>query len=233
MNMKNNSKRELMSGLVLLADFIVWTILIQYIDVQRVGPKETEVGLATLNVWFHQMTGVHMLIYTITDWLGLVPVIICMYFGVLGFVQLVKRKSLLKVDPDIILLGAYYVMVILGYLLFEMVPINYRPVLIDGNLEASYPSSTTLLVLSVMPTLKFQVDRRVASAILRKATTAFVTAFSAFMVIGRLISGVHWATDIIGSVFLSSGLFMVYRYMTDYFVSKKTTLKAEESDGVQ
>lgn len=233
MNVKNNSKRELMSGLVLLADFIVWTILIQYIDVQRVGPKETEVGLATLNVWFHQMTGVHMLIYTITDWLGLVPVIICMYFGVLGFVQLVKRKSLLKVDPDIILLGACYVMVILGYLLFEMVPINYRPVLIDGNLEASYPSSTTLLVLSVMPTLKFQVDRRVASAILRKATTAFVTAFSAFMVIGRLISGVHWATDIIGSVFLSSGLFMVYRYMTDYFVSKKTTLKAEESDGVQ
>lgn len=233
MNVKNNSKRELMSGLVLLADFIVWTILIQYIDVQRVGPKETEVGLATLNVWFHQMTGVHMLIYTITDWLGLVPVIICMYFGVLGFVQLVKRKSLLKVDPDIILLGAYYVMVILGYLLFEMVPINYRPVLIDGNLEASYPSSTTLLVLSVMPTLKFQVDRRVASAILRKATTAFVTAFSAFMVIGRLISGVHWATDIIGSVFLSSGLFMVYRYMADYFVSKKTTLKAEESDGVQ
>lgn len=233
MNVKNNSKRELMSGLVLLADFIVWTILIQYIDVQRAGPNETEVGLATLNVWFHQMTGVHMLIYTITDWLGLVPIIICMCFGVLGFVQLVKRKSLLKVDPDIILLGAYYVMVILGYLLFEMVPINYRPVLIDGNLEASYPSSTTLLVLSVMPTLKFQVDRRVASAILRKATTAFVTAFSAFMVIGRLISGVHWATDIIGSVFLSSGLFMVYRYMADYFVSKKTTLKAEESDGVQ
>ena len=233
MNVKNNSKRELMSGLVLLADFIVWTILIQYIDVQRAGPNETEVGLATLNVWFHQMTGVHMLIYTITDWLGLVPIIICMCFGVLGFVQLVKRKSLLKVDPDILLLGAYYVVVILGYLLFEMVPINYRPVLIDGNLEASYPSSTTLLVLSVMPTLKFQVDRRVASAILRKATTAFVTAFSAFMVIGRLISGVHWATDIIGSVFLSSGLFMVYRYMADYFVSKKTTLKAEESDGVQ
>lgn len=233
MNVKNNSKRELMSGLVLLAGFIVWTILIQYIDVQRAGPNETEVGLATLNVWFHQMTGVHMLIYTITDWLGLVPIIICMCFGVLGFVQLIKRKNLRKVDPDILLLGAYYVMVILGYLLFEMVPINYRPVLIDGNLEASYPSSTTLLVLSVMPTLKFQVDRRVASAILRKATTAFVTAFSAFMVIGRLISGVHWATDIIGSVFLSSGLFMVYRYMADYFVSKKTTLKAEESDGVQ
>ena len=85
-----------------------------------------------------------MLIYTITDWLGLVPIIICMCFGVLGFAQLVKHRSLLKVDTDILLLGAYYVLVILCYLLFEMVPINYRPILINGNLEASYPSSRFL-----------------------------------------------------------------------------------------
>ena len=157
-----------------------------------------------------------MLIYTITDWLGLVPIIICMCFGMLGLVQLVKRRSLLKVDTDILLLGAYYVVVILGYLLFEMVPINYRPILINGNLEASYPSSTTLLVLSVMPTLKYQSDRRIANPMTRKSIALFVFAFSLFMVTGRLISGVHWATDIIGSVFLSSGLFMVYRSMAEY-----------------
>ena len=97
-----------------------------------------------------------------------------------------------------------------------MVPVNYRPILIEGNLEASYPSSTTLLVLTVMPTLIYQADRRVASAILRKAITIFVIVFSTFMVIGRLISGVHWITDIIGSVFLSSGLFMIYRFMAEY-----------------
>jgi undecaprenyl-diphosphatase len=174
-----------------------------------------------------------MLLYTITDWLGLVPIFICMGFGILGFVQLVGRRSLLKVDPDLLLLGAHYVVVILAYLLFEMVPINYRPILIDGVLEASYPSSTTLLVLSVMPTLKYQVDQRVASATLRKAGTAFVMAFSAFMVIGRLVAGVHWATDIIGSVLLSFGLFMTYCYMADCSVSKKASAKAEESDGVQ
>lgn len=231
--MKDNGKKELMSGLVLLAGFIGWTILIRHIDVQRAGPNETEIGFATLNVWFHQMTGVHMLIYTITDWLGLVPIFICMCLGILGLVQLVKRRNLLRVDSDILLLGVYYVVVILGYLLFEMVPINYRPILIEGNLEASYPSSTTLLVLSVMPTLKFQADQRVVYSILRKAITAFVIIFSAFMVIGRLISGAHWATDIIGSVFLSSGMFMIYRFMANYVVSKKTALKAEESDGVQ
>ena len=230
--MKENRKKELLAGIVLLAAFALWTVLIRHIDVQNAGPNGTEIGFATINVWFHRLTGVHMLIYTITDWLGLVPIIICMCFGVLGLVQLVKRRSLLKVDSDIVLLGTYYVVVILGYLLFEMVPINYRPILIDGNLEASYPSSTTLLVLSVMPTLKYQIDRRIANPATRTAITVFVIVFSAFMVIGRLVSGVHWATDIIGSVFLSSGLFMIYRFMADYTDQKKTYLKAEVSNGV-
>ena len=201
--MKDIRKKELLSGIVLLSAFVLWTMLIQLVDVQNGGQNGTSVGFATFNVWFHRMTGVHMLIYTITDWLGLVPIIVCMCFGVLGFAQLVKRRSLLKVDPDILLLGVYYVLVILGYLLFEMVPINFRPILIDGNLEASYPSSTTLLVLSVMPTLQYQADRRIRNTVAKQAIAVFVLAFSTFMVIGRLISGVHWATDIVGSVFLT------------------------------
>lgn len=194
----------------MLAAFVLWTILIMRVDVQPVGQNGTDIGIATFNVWFHQLTGVHMSIYTITDWLGLLPIFICLCFGVLGLVQLVKRRSLLKVDADIALLGIYYILVIFGYLFFEMVPINYRPILINGAMEASYPSSTTLLVLSVMPTLKFQIDRRVESSAVRMAMTVFVIAFSVFMVIGRLIAGVHWATDIVGSVLLSVGLFLLY-----------------------
>lgn len=231
--MKDHRKRDLLSGITLLTAFALWTVLIRHVDVQSAGPNGTEVGFAAFNVWFHQMTGVHMLMYTITDWLGLVPIIICICFGGLGFAQLVKRRSLLRVDPDLLLLGVYYVLVILGYLLFEMAPINYRPILIGGRQEASYPSSTTLLVLSVMPTLKFQTDRRVADPMLKKTITLFVVVFSAFMVIGRLVSGVHWATDIIGSVFLSSGLFLIYRFTAEYADTKKPNLHAEASDGVQ
>ncbi len=231
--MKEDGKRDLLAGIALLAAFALWTVLIRHIDVRTAGPNGTSVGFAAFNVWFHRLTGVHMGIYTVTDWLGLVPVITCMCFGVLGLVQLITRRSLLRVDPDILLLGAYYILVILCYLLFEMVPVNYRPILIDGNLEASYPSSTTLLVLSVMPTLKYQADRRIAAPVLRKAITIFVIVFSAFMVVGRMISGVHWATDIIGSVFLSSGLFMIYRFMAGYCGSVKANLKAEESNGIQ
>ena len=231
--MKEIRRKELLAGIVLLAVFALWTVLIRHIDVQNAGPNGTEIGFATINVWFHRLTGVHLLVYTITDWLGLVPIIICMCFGVLGLVQLVKRRSLFTVDSDILMLGVYYVVVILGYLLFEMVPINYRPILIDGNLEASYPSSTTLLVLTVMPTLKYQSDRRIANPVIRKVIMVFVIVFAAFMVIGRLISGVHWATDIIGSVFLSSGLFTIYRFMAEFASQKTTQLKVEASNGVQ
>ena len=230
--MKDTRKRDLLAGTVLLAAFALWTAAIQLIDVQNAGPLGSEVGFAAINVWFHRLTGVHMLLYTITDWLGLVPIIICICFGTLGLVQLTGRRSLLKVDTDILLLGVYYVVVILGYLLFEMIPINYRPILIDGNLEASYPSSTTLLVLAVMPTLTYQSERRIAKPLTRKAIAVSVVLFSAFMVIGRLIAGVHWITDIIGSVFFSSGLFMIYRFAAEYTGQKKTFRNAEASNGV-
>ena len=208
----NCSKRTgfIRSG-VLLLGFILWTILIQTVDVQPVGVNGTSVGFAAVNTWFHRLTGVHMGIYTVTDWLGLVPIAVCMGFGILGLTQWIRRKSIAKVDRDILLLGGYYILVILGYLIFEMIPINYRPILINGVMEASYPSSTTLLVLSVMPTLLFQISRRAASKTVRQITAAFAVLFSAFMVIGRLAAGVHWLTDIVGAVLLSAGLYSLYR----------------------
>ena len=198
-------------GIGSLIAFALWTVSILLVDVQAVGPNDSKVGFATFNTWFHQLTGVHWTLYTVTDWLGLVPIAVCLCFGCLGLCQLIKRRSLFKVDADILLLGGYYMLVIFAYLFFEMVPINYRPILIDGFLEASYPSSTTLLVLSVMPTLMFQVNRRCDDRKMKRITMMVVGLFSAFMVIGRLISGVHWSTDIIGSILLSFGLFKLYQ----------------------
>ena len=206
----SRKKRLIRSGILLLA-FILWTILIQTVDVQPAGVNGTNVGFAAVNTWFHHLTGVHMGLYTVTDWLGLVPIAVCMGFAVLGLTQWIRRRSIARVDMDILLLGAHYILVILGYLIFEMIPINYRPILIDGAMEASYPSSTTLLVLSVMPTLLFQVNRRAGNRTVRRITAVFVLLFSAFMVIGRLVAGVHWLTDIVGSVLLSAGLYSLYR----------------------
>ena len=213
--MKANGKKGIVAGAALLLVFAVWTILVMTVDVQPAGCYEPQknVGFAAVNTWFHSLTGFSESLYKITDWLGLVPIAVCGCFGILGLVQLIRRKSLKKVDRDILLLGGYYILVIAAYLVFEKVVINYRPVLVDGMPvpESSYPSSTTLLVLSVMPTLIFQVNRRMADTPARKAIVVLTVLFSAFMVIGRIIAGVHWLTDILGSVILSAGLYLIYR----------------------
>lgn len=161
-----------------------------------------------------------MLLYTITDWLGLVPLCFVLGFAILGLVQLVKRRSLLKVDYSILVLGGFYLIVMAAYLFFEIFVINYRPVLIEGYLEASYPSSTTMLVMCVMPTARMQLHTRIRNARVRELINGMIMAFTVFMVVGRLLSGVHWITDIIGGALLSAGLVMLYDSVCSLSVEK-------------
>ena len=210
--MKKKNTKILSAALGALAAFALWTVLLRFVDVQPIGPDGSRVGFASINGAFHALTGVHWTFYTLTDWLGLVPIGIAFGFAVLGLVQLLRRKSLLKVDRDILLLGGFYLVVLAAYVLFETVVINYRPVLIGGKLEASYPSSTTVLALCILPTAMMQLQTRIRREAVRRAVLGILAAFTVFMVAGRLISGVHWLSDITGGVLLSAGLVMLYAF---------------------
>ena len=218
--MKKNGIKRFFPGILLLAFFLLWTVAVKTVDVAQAGETATLVGFATLNSRFHSLTGVHMWIYDLTDLLSVIPLGVCALFGLLGALQLIRRRSLREVDRDILLLGIYYVVVIGAFFLFEVFPVNFRPIFIEGKLEVSYPSSTTLLVLSVMPTLPFQIDRRCGKAGLKWAVRILTALFSAFMVIGRLVCGVHWLTDIVGGLVLSVGLFLLYRAAVRRFEEK-------------
>jgi len=209
--MKNQMKRRLGTAAVLLTVFILWTVAVATWDVRPIGPHGSAVGFATLNGAFHRLTGVHIWLYTVTDWLGLVPITVVFGFAVLGFAQWIRRRQFRRVDYSLLVLGGFFLLVFATYLLFETVVINYRPVLINGVLEVSYPSSTTLLVSSVMPVAAMQCSRRMRHTACRRAVVWVFGVFVAFMVIGRLISGVHWLSDIIGGGLLSGGLVMLYR----------------------
>ena len=208
--MNNKARKLLWMALGFLMAFVLWTLVLGAVDVQPIGPNGTQVGFATINGYVHRMTGVNMAIYTVTDWLGLVPVAIGFGFAVLGLVQWICRKSIRKVDFDLWVLGGFYLLMLAVYLLFESVVINYRPVLIHGFLEVSYPSSTTLLVLCVMPTTMLQLHRRLQHRLLRRVLQTIIVLFMLFMVIGRLLAGVHWLTDIIGGVLLAGGMVLLY-----------------------
>ena len=211
--MKQETNKHLISALFYFTAFFLWTTALRFLDVQPIGPRGSVVGFATLNGWFHALTGVHMKLYTLTDWMGLVPVAFGFGFALLGLIQWITRKQLQKVDRSILALGGFYLLVLITYLTFEKVVINYRPVLIEGFLEVSYPSSTTLLVMTVMPTAIAQLRNRIRHSLLRHWVCIILTAFLILMVVGRLISGVHWFSDIIGGLFLSAGLVAVYKAM--------------------
>ena len=159
--MKKENQRNFCIATFTILAFLLWTVAIQFVDVQAIGPQESSVGFATINQFVHNLTGVHMSLYTITDWLGLVPLVFVIGFALLGLIQWIKRKHLLKVDYNILILGGFYIVVMAVYVLFEMLVVNYRPVLINGYLEASYPSSTTMLVMCVMPTAIMQFNARI------------------------------------------------------------------------
>jgi len=206
-------KRTLYLSVGFLSSFVLWTILVLFADVQAIGPNDSAVGLATINGLFHRLTGVHMDLYTVTDWLGLVPIAVGLGFAIFGFVQWIKRRCIQNVDFDILILGGFYILTLFCYMFFEMVVINRRPILIDGFLEASYPSSTTLLVLCVMPTAMLQFRSRIQNRALRVIVLTVIAVFIGFMVIGRLVSGVHWLSDIVGGVWLSAGLVLFYQFL--------------------
>ena len=209
--MKQENRRNLLPAICLLVTFMLWTLAVRFVDVQAIGPRESAVGFATINRFVYKLTGVHMSLYTITDWLGLVPLVFVIGFAAFGLVQWIKRKHIGQVDYSILVLGGFYIVVMAVYVLFELFVVNYRPILINGYLEASYPSSTTMLVMCVMPTAIMQFNARIKNDVLKRWIACVIIAFIVFMVIGRLISGVHWLTDIIGGALLSMGLVLMYR----------------------
>ena len=211
--LKKEIKKNTRNAIYMLVAFGLWTVAIRLVDVQAIGPQGSTVGFATINGFVHNLTGVHMSLYIITDWLGLVPLGFVVGFGLLGLIQWIKRKRLRNVDRSILILGGCYIVVMAVYVLFETFVVNYRPVLINGYLEASYPSSTTMLVMCVMPTAIMQLNARIRNNVLKRCVVSVISTFVVFMVIGRLISGVHWVTDIIGGALLSTGLVLMYRAM--------------------
>ncbi|HCH6636429.1 TPA: phosphatase PAP2 family protein [Clostridioides difficile] len=207
--MNSNKKIFFLTGLLFLT-FLMFTFIIKEVDVQPIGPHNSLVGLATLNKYIFDCFGVNLLWYNITDWLGVLAILTAFGFAVVGLYQLIKRKSLFKVDKEIMLLGIFYVIVILVYIFFENVIVNYRPIILETNLEASYPSSHTMIVICIMGTALLVFKHLLCNHLYQKISNVICISLIVITVLGRLISGVHWFTDIIGGILLSLALVMLY-----------------------
>ncbi len=196
--------------------FVIFSLWIRLFDVQPVGPEGSSIGFAALNVAVHDFFGMHIFWYKLTQALGLLAIAVAGVFAVTGLVQLIQRKSLLKVDKKILMLGVIYILVILLYALFEKVPFNYRPVVLDPaeGLEPSYPSTHTMLILTIFGTAVAVLGDYIKNAKLVLLLKIVCLVIMALTIVGRLVCGVHWFTDIAGGVIISLFFINLYRDLT-------------------
>ncbi len=221
--MKTLKTNLILSGLLFLL-FIAFTLLVKFVNVCDAGPLGSEIGFCSLNIAVAKAIGFNETFYKVSEVFGIVTFLVIGCFAILGLYQLIKGKSLKKVDAKIYALACFYVLTFIFYLAFEVVVINYRPVLMDGELEASYPSSHTLLSLCVIssalillkdfiPNKKLQIAGYIVGGIIMLAT-----------VLTRLLSGAHWLTDIIGGIILSSALISLF-FTAITFIKEKQSEK--------
>lgn len=225
----SKKKKNIIISTMLIIVAVLFTILVKVIDVKTVGLQGTELGFSTINKFVFKTLGESNFWYQISEWVGLIPIFMAACYGMTGIIQLKRRKSLLKVDKEIIALGVFYVVVLAIYVLFEKVIINYRPVLVDGVLEASYPSSHTLMALCFAGSAII-INKKLFDNERTKHMNKTLLGISLVIIIGRLLSGVHWFTDIIGGVLISSALLMSFYTVISIIPKKETEKKSVKNN---
>ena len=212
-------KKLLRECILLFIIVVVYTILTKVFDVAAVGPQNSEVGFSTINHYLALKIGYNETFYQISKILGIIPFLLILYYGLIGLRQLIKRKSILAVDQELLILGCFYILVGVVYVFFEKVIINYRPVMFDGLLEASYPSSHTMLALTIGLSSILISKEYISNHKICIITNIITWIVMIALVLTRLLSGVHWFTDIIGGVLIS--LFLVQLYRSSLEIAKK------------
>ena len=195
---------------VLFIVCVIYILCIRFVDVQSIGPNGSKIGLSHLNLFFHEWIGVNRPWYNITKWLGVLPFLIVAFYAFIGLGQVVFKKSFAKVDIRLYVLGVFYLLVGLTYVLFEKLIINYRPVLMQGRLEASFPSSHTMLAITICMSSILMSGYYIKDEKKRDIFNLITWVLMIVLVVGRMISGVHWITDIIGAILISSFLLMLF-----------------------
>lgn len=209
---KKNANKSLACGGIFAVLFVIWIAIIKLVDVSAIGPEGTEVGLSGINKAVHEALGLNMTLYKLTGILGDVALVVAGLFALFGLVQLIKRKSLAKVDGAIYALAGLYVVTMAIYVVFEKVIINYRPVIMPGESapEASFPSSHTMLACVIFGSAIVMINKYIANETIRRILSVVAVVLLIVVVVGRLVSGVHWFTDIVGGILISAALVFTF-----------------------
>ena len=206
----NTNRKLMIASVICFILFMIYTLLVRNVDVAAVGPMDSEVGFSSLNSAVAAKLPYNELMYDLSEVLGYLAILTVGVFGLFGIMQLFIKKGFSKVDKDLYILCGLYACVLATYIFFEKVIVNYRPVVLEGELEASYPSSHTMLAITFMLAAIQQFSMRLKKDRTRQITMAACAVIGIGVIITRVIAGVHWITDILGAIIISVAWFLLY-----------------------
>ncbi|MBE5829388.1 MAG: phosphatase PAP2 family protein [Butyrivibrio sp.] len=208
----NSTKRDFKRPLVMLVVTILFSVLTFVVDRKPIGYDGTTVGFSSINGLFAGSFGYNPVMDTLSDIAMYLSFLVVAAFAFIGVMQLIRGKSLSKVDKVIIGLGILYVVVAVLYVAFDKIPINYRPILQPGEteLETSFPSTHTLVICTVLGSGIVAAKRLFKNEMTVRVLKIAFIAIMAIGVCARLFAGVHWLTDIVAGLLFSVTLVSLY-----------------------
>ena len=214
-------KTNYLLSFILLVIAIVFTILVAKVDVKTVevkpidgvtqnGVLTTDIGFSSLNQSVADKISFNNTFYKISKYAGYLALVFVAFYGFTGLIELMQKKSLKGVNKALYMLAAFYVCVAIVYVLFEVVVINNRPVDMGEGLEASFPSSHTMLALCVCGSSLIASKYIIKKDNFRKCLNLISWVVMLLVVCTRTLSGVHWITDIFGGILISVFMLNVF-----------------------
>ncbi len=223
--------KKIRMSVILFVCFILFTILVKSVDRKPIGPEGSLVGLAGINGAIFRNVGTSNMWYGLSTFFGMLVILVVIGFACLGAYELIRTRDLLSVDPDIYALAVIYVIMAVLYIIFDKaVIINYRPLLEDGKLAASYPSSHTLMAVTVMGTAIIALHKRLKDEKVQFVMSLAALAVMLFAVLSRALSGHHWFTDICGGMLLGSALVALYAALAEYSFELRNKIRAARKE---
>lgn len=210
MHNRTASRASLIAGGVFLALFAALTVSLVFVDRQPIAGDGSLVGLATFNLNARAILGQSDLMEKVSNLLLVIPAASALAFAVIGVRQLVQSRSRAGVDRNLWWLLALYGAMLVLYVLFNCISPNNRPILEDGMCEPSFPSSHTLLAVTMCGSAMVQAVRRLRAGGWRTVVLVVLAIGMVGIVAARAMAGVHWATDILGGILLGAALVAFY-----------------------
>ncbi len=140
-------------------------------------------------------------------------------FVILGLCQWISRKSLKKVDKELLWFPLPLALMAITYVVFDkFLILNTRP---DGSGEPSFPSTHVMVVTTIFLLTAVILPKYIKSKIACLVLYLLMLAFVILNGVGRVLANKHWTSDVLGAVGFSFIFVAIYCLIYQLIIKKK------------